>query len=302
MAKFIMASPLQAIGFVLLFAILAVFMPLMGLLSNAAIGLVTLRMGWQRGLLIAAASSVVFGILGLFLQASVLTGFAISLLGWIPVVGLASLLTRTVSWAKTLTVLLVLGIAGTVLFHLMVDDPVKFWQAQPEWAQFVELAKQMQVLPADMPQTDQDQLMSGAARILAGSLAATIEVMLVLSLLIARHWQAMLYNPGGLGEEWRKLQLGKPAALLMIAAITLALLSQHTGAINVVLAGLAIFLFQGIALVHGVVALLQQHRGWIIGMYVLLFLMPAQLGILLAAFGIIDSLAGFRSQIEARKG
>ncbi len=301
MAKFIMAGPLQAIGFILLFAVLAVFMPLMGLLSNAAIGLVTLRMGWQRGLLITAASSTVLGVLGLFLKASVLSGFAISLLGWIPVVGLASLLARTVSWGKTLAVLLGLGVASVLLFHLMVDDPVKFWQAQPEWPQFVGLAKQMQVLPADMPQTEQDQLLSSTARILAGSLAATVEVLLVLSLLIARHWQAMLYNPGGLGEEWRKLQLGKPAALLMVAAIVLALLTKHTGAINVVLAGLAIFLFQGIALVHGIAALLQQHRGWIIGMYVLLFLMPAQFGILLAAFGIIDSLAGFRSQIEARK-
>lgn len=301
MAKFIMAGSLQAVGFILLFAILAVFMPLMGLLSNAAIGLVTLRMGWQRGLLIAAASSVVIGVLGLFLQANVLTGFLLSLLGWIPVVGLASRLARTVSWGKTLSVLLVLGMTSVLLFHLMVDDPVKFWQAQPEWSQFVELAKGMQVLPADMPQAEQDQLLASTARILAGSLVATIELMLVLSLLIARHWQAMLYNPGGLGEEWRKLQLGKPAALLMIAVIALALLSGHTGAINVVLAGLAIFLFQGIALVHGIVALLQQHKGWIIGMYVLLFLMPAQFGILLAAFGIIDSLAGFRSQIEARK-
>lgn len=301
MAKFIMAGPLQAIGFILAFAILAVFMPLMSLLSNAAVGLLTLRMGWQRGLLIAVISSALLGLVSFLLKANVLTGFILSLLNWVPVIGLAVLLARTTSWAQTLSVLLGISMVGILLFHFAVGDPVTFWQTRPEWAQFVSLAKELQVLPADMTQTEQMRLFDSTAKILAGSIAATANILLVLSLLIARHWQAMLYNPGGLREEWRKLQLGKPAAILMVVLIVVALLSKHSGTINLVLAGLAIFVFQGIALVHGVVALLQQHKGWIIGMYVLLFLMPVQVGVLLAAFGIIDSLAGFRSQIEARK-
>lgn len=301
MAKFIMAGPLQAVGFILLFSILSLFLPLMGLLGNAAVGLITLRMDWRRGLLIAMISSAVLGGLSLLLQMNPFVGFGFSMLTWLSVILLATLLGNSVSWSKTLTVLLAITVGSVLLFHLQVSDPVAFWQNQPLWMQFVEVAKSMQVMPAEMPASEQQQLMDNAASILSGSIAGAVSGLLILSLLIARHWQAMLYNPGGFSAEWRELQLGKPAALLMIAVITLALFSQQITAINMVFAGLTVFLFQGIALVHGLVALLQQHKAWLIGMYILLFLMPAHGGILLAAFGIIDSLAGFRSQIKARK-
>lgn len=301
MAKFIMAGPLQAIGFVLLFSVLSVFLPLMSLLGNAAIGLVTLRLGWRRGLVVAAGSSAALAALGLFMQADPMLSFGLSLTVGLVIIGFATLLGSTVSWARTLTTILALGMGTVALFHLKVTDPVAFWQNQPAWAQFVEMAKALQVMPPAMPEAEQQQVWDSTASILVGSIAGTFSTLLVLSLLIARHWQAMLYNPGGLSAEWRELQLGKPAALLMMAAITLALLSQSVAAINMVFAGISIFLFQGIALVHGVVALLQLHKGWLVGTYVLLFLMPVHVGVLLAAFGVIESLAGFRSQLKARK-
>ncbi|QTR50224.1 hypothetical protein [Candidatus Thiothrix anitrata] len=301
MANFIMAGALQAVGFILLFSVLSLFLPLMGLLSNAAVGLITLRMGWRRGLFIALISSAVLGGLTLLMQVNPLVGFGFSMLIWLAVILLATLLGSTVSWSKTLTVLLAVSVGAVLLFHMNVSDPVAFWQNQPLWMQFVEVVKNVQMMPEEMSSSEQQKLLDNAASILSGSIAGTVSVLLILSLLIARHWQAMLYNPGGFGAEWRELQLGKPAALLMIAVITLALFSQQMTAINMVFAGLTVFLFQGIALVHGVVALLQQHKAWLIGMYIMLFLMPAHGGILLAAFGIIDSLAGFRSQIKARK-
>lgn len=296
-----MAGALQAVGFILLFSVLSLFLPLMGLLSNAAVGLITLRMGWRRGLFIALISSAVLGGLTLLMQVNPLVGFGFSMLIWLAVILLATLLGSTVSWSKTLTVLLAVSVGAVLLFHMNVSDPVAFWQNQPLWMQFVEVVKNVQMMPEEMSSSEQQKLLDNAASILSGSIAGTVSVLLILSLLIARHWQAMLYNPGGFGAEWRELQLGKPAALLMIAVITLALFSQQMTAINMVFAGLTVFLFQGIALVHGVVALLQQHKTWLIGMYIMLFLMPAHGGILLAAFGIIDSLAGFRSQIKARK-
>ena len=208
-------------------------------------------MGWRRGLLIAMISSAVLGGLSLLLQMNPFVGFGFSMLTWLSVILLATLLGNSVSWSKTLTVLLAITVGSVLLFHLQVSDPVAFWQNQPLWMQFVEVAKSMQVMPAEMPASEQQQLMDNAASILSGSIAGAVSGLLILSLLIARHWQAMLYNPGGFSAEWRELQLGKPAALLMIAVITLALFSQQITAINMVFAGLTVFLFQGIALVHG---------------------------------------------------
>lgn len=301
MAKFIMAGPLQAIGFILLFAILSIFMPLTGLLSNAAIGLVTLRMGWRRGLMITLAGSAVLGGLSLALQGNLLAGFVFGLLAWLPMIGVAALLGNTASWSRTLTVLFSVAVAGIVLFHLNVDEPVKFWQAQPVWVQFAELVDTMQVIPADMPQIDKQQIMDAVAQMMVGSMTATIVLLLTLSLLIARHWQAMLYNPGGFREEWHNLRTGKLAAIFMVGMIILALVGKQASSIDVVLVGLAVFVFQGISLIHGTLALTQQHYGWLVGLYVALFLMPVQVGVLLAAFGIIDGLADFRSHIKARK-
>ena len=153
MAKFIMAGPLQAVGFILLFSILSLFLPLMGLLGNAAIGLITLRMGWRRGLLIAMISSAVLGGLSLLLQMNPFVGFGFSMLTWLSVILLATLLGNSVSWSKTLTVLLAITVGSVLLFHLQVSDPVAFWQNQPLWMQFVEVAKSMQVMPAEMPAT-----------------------------------------------------------------------------------------------------------------------------------------------------
>lgn len=301
MAKFIMVGPLQAIGFILLFAILSVFLPLMSLLSNAAIGLITLRMGWQRGLMIATVSSAVLAGLSLITQADPLMGFVLSMMVWLPVIALAALLGNTVSWSRTLSVLLGIAVVGILLFHLNVGDPVKFWQAQPAWQEFVVLADTMKVFPADLPAEDKQQILDSIPTLLAGGIAAIASILLILSLLLARHWQAMLYNPGGFSEEWRQMNVGKIPALLMVGVIGLAIMGKQPTAIDVVFAGLAIFVFQGLALVHSVVGSLQQHKGWLVGMYVLLFLMPVQVGILLAAFGIIDGLADFRSQIKARK-
>jgi hypothetical protein len=301
MAKFIMAGPLQAIGFILLFAILSVFMPLTGLLSNAAIGLVTLRLGWRRGLMIALAGSAVLGGLNLILQGNPLAGFVFGLLAWLPMIGISALLGDTASWSRTLVVLFGVVVAGVVLFHLSVADPIQYWQAQPIWKEFAGLVDTMQVIPADVSPADKQQILDAVAQMIVGSIAATIVVLLIISLLIARHWQAMLYNPGGFREEWLNLRIGKVAAIFMVGMIILALVSKEASSIDVVLVGLAVFVFQGISLVHGTLALTQQHPAWLIGLYVTLFLMPVQVGVLLAAFGIIDGLADFRSQIKARK-
>ena len=48
---------------------------------------------------------------------------------------------------------------------------------------------------------------------IAGMLGAgTAAMMSVLCLLLARYWQAALYNPGGFGEEFRALQYSPPVS------------------------------------------------------------------------------------------
>lgn len=295
MAKFIMAGPLQAIGFVLLFAGLSLVLPLMSLLSGAAIGLVTLRLGWQRGLTIAAASSAVLGVISLFWQDELLENFLLNLLIWLPLVMAAAYLSYSVSWSRTLIAIWVLFAVALGIFHLSVNDTAAFWQQKPIWQQFVELVKTMQLMPDMLTETEKQQLFATVAQLMTGTLAMSAVLMLILSLLIARLWQSMLYNPGGFQQEWQQLNLGRIPSVIMIAITAIALLTAQAWSVDIVLVGLAIFLFQGLALIHGIVAIKQWNKRWLIGLYVLLAILPVYVGILIAAFGIIDGLADFRS-------
>ena len=55
------------------------------------------------------------------------------------------------------------------------------------------------------------QLARPTALQIAGMLGAGTAMMSVLCLLLARYWQAALYNPGGFGEEFRGLQVYRRA-------------------------------------------------------------------------------------------
>jgi len=295
MATFIMAGPLQAFAFVVLFALTGLFMPLIGLLSNAAIGLIALRRGAGNSLKIAAAAGLCVGILTLLIKQQAIAALGSTLLQWGAVIALAVLLQQSTSWHRVLSALFGLSVAIIIVFHASVSDVGEFWKGM------LQPMVEMPVIKEQFAGIDLENAINTIARFTTGFLVAALNLGLIVSLMIARHWQAMLYNPGGFREEFRELSIGKPFGLTMVVLITLGLFSDIPVLIDIIIAGMMIFLFQGVALIHGVHNILKLHIGWLIGFYVTLLLMPAQLGILLSAFGIIDSIANFRGVIASKK-
>lgn len=290
MAAFIMAGPLQALGFILLFALLASFLPLMSLLSNAAVALITLRLGWKRGLGLSLLASLVLGGLSFATQGNLLASFATSFI-WLPVIGLAVLLERGIAWSQLLRILFIAVAALIVLFHLNVSDLAAFWE------QLIELSeKDLRLLKEQFPDTDAEALIKQASQYFVGAFALGFNLTCIISLMIGRHWQATLYNPGGFREEMNQLRIGKWPAIVLAVAIGGALLTRSPLATDIVLAGMAIYLFQGLAMVHSIHNRKQMHIGWLIGLYGMLIIVP-HLALLVAAFGIIDSFADFRNQL-----
>jgi len=57
---------------------------------------------------------------------------------------------------------------------------------------------------------------------------------------------------------------------------------------------LVVYAFQGIAVVHAVVALREAPHGWLVGMYVLLVLMPPMATTVLAITGLTDAWLDYR--------
>ncbi|PIE02183.1 MAG: hypothetical protein CSA79_00110 [Thiothrix nivea] len=289
MAAFIMAGPLQAFAFVVLFALAGLFLPLIGLLSNAALGLVTLRLGANQGLKIAAGATLGIGILILLIPQQAIAALGSTLLQWTAVIALAMLLQQTLSWQRVLTTVLGVSAGIILLFHALIGDVGEFWRA------FILPMVEMPVIKEQFPDINLDKAVAVAAEFMTGVLAALLNLGIIISLMIARHWQALLYNPGGFRDEFRELHISRPVGLVMLLLVTVGLLTSMPAVIDIIVAGMTVFLFQGLSLIHSTHQRLKLHIGWLIGFYVILLLMPVQLGILLAAFGIIDSVANFRS-------
>jgi len=138
------------------------------------------------------------------------------------------------------------------------------------------------------------------ARQIAGMLGAGTALTSVLCLLLARYWQAALYNPGGFGQEFKALYYPVTVSTtLAVAAIALASLGvqYRTWAVICLLP----LTFAGLALVHARAESRGQGRGWLTGFYVAwLFFDPVKLLVVFSA--IADSWFNFRQRWTGKPG
>ncbi len=290
MARFIMAGRFQAIGFVIVLALL----PLLGLFANAAIALVALRKGWQEGLLLTLVGSIAVAIFTYIEQHNLAFGFFLAWIQWAPIVLFAWVLSQTVSWEATLQGLLGLSAVAVFLLNTLIPDSSAFW---------LDLfSTTMNVNATSLSAENKENLkvleeaLTEIAPLLPGILVALSTVMITIALLMARNWQAQLYHPGGFGEEFRELRVGKAAALIVLILVVIAFVMKTNIVLELLMCGVAIFLFQGIALIHALVKLRNMHQLWLVAMYLLLILLNVQMAVMLAAVGIIDSFADFRQR------
>lgn len=288
MAGFIMAGRIQAALFVVLSTLISLLFPPLIVFNNAAIALITLRKGWQQGAIYTLLASITLLIISVLLEQQASRGFLAGLANWLPIVVIASALAITQSWSKTLQLILLTATAGVLLFHLLQPDAAAYWK--PVLEQFKPLLKQgYQLSDAKI-----DESINDIAKWMTGTFAAALALISILSLIIARNWQAVLYNPGGFGEEFRKINLGKQAAIAVLAGIAIAVLTMNQLVVELIMVGIAVFMFQGLSLAHALVKRHNLNIAWLIGLYVMMFLLLIQMIVLLATFGLIDTFVDFR--------
>lgn len=296
MAKLIMTGPWHALGFVVLTTLLSSFLPMVGLLGNAALGLITLRLGWQQGLKIALQAAAILTIaLGLFYGQLGLLSLGMGVLEWALVMVLAILLAQTASWRYVLYSVFGLIMLGIVLFDGFMPDAAEFWKAKFQSLQQIEEIQQQ------FAGLKLHELLNQVAPYMTGILGLGLALALILSLMLARQWQAQLYNAGGFSQEFSELRLGKWPTFMVLGLIGLTLLEMTPLRINLLLMGLMLFTLQGIALVHGIIQLRGIHKAWLLVLYLPLLLIPMHMALLLAAFGLVDSFADFRRYVAQHK-
>jgi len=127
-----------------------------------------------------------------------------------------------------------------------------------------------------------------------------LAVSTILCLFVSRWWQAMLYNPGGFGEEFRQLRLDVRAAGLSIMAFVVALYLPTEYRFWAELMVLPLLL-SGLSLMHYGVNVAALGKAWLVFMYVGLVVSGPVIGGLLVGLGLADSLLNLRLKLTASK-
>lgn len=295
LANYIMRGRMQAVLVVSSLAVLALLIPPLGILSAAAVTLVTLRLGSYQGALVAVAATLASGVLAWLVLRAPMFGPTALVSLWVPAWMLALVIRRTVSLPLTVLAAVSAAALVTAVAYMSLGDPVEYWLSLLREI-LLEPLRESELKPNE---AELEKVLKLVARIMTGALAAAGLLNALLALLIGRWWQALLYNPGGFGDEFRALRLPKVFAVVSIAVLALAMSGAGGAglAVNLLPVLLVAWILAGLGLAHGWVAARGMSGGWLIVMYVLLlFLLPQLFMPLLIVMAVLDTWLDFRGR------
>jgi hypothetical protein len=207
---------------------------------------------------------------------------ALTLIG---VAGLASVLRYSASWAYVLVASLLAAI---------VSMPILASYLQDVMAVFAEAGIQLEA-QQNLPENIDKKLLQ---TLMEGVLGAVHMAILLACVVLARWWQAALYNPGGFQTEFHQLRL--PIWLTGTLALAVFGLSSITDMTQWLFVLSIPLLFAGLALVHGLIEQLKLGRAWLIATYLGLLLSSAVVFTLLALLATLDSVFKLRQRLPVR--
>ena len=296
LASTVMQGRSQAVMVVTVLAILSLMFPPVSILSVAAVALVTLRNGLKDGLFVLILAGIATGVLAQLTLGVLMPAVGFVLLMWLPALLLAALLRTTRSLAMALQAGVLLGLLFILVQFIQIDDPVGAWQTQLE-----PLGQSL--VEAGLIETEQlKPLLETLAKWMPGMIAAGFLLQSAGALLLARWWQAMLYNPGGFRQEFHQLRFSKALALTTLAVVIARLLLTDGAGLfvdAVMLLFISIWFLQGLALAHGALGQLGVNSGWLIGIYLLLIFAMPHAVMVLASAGFADAWFDFRARLAA---
>ena len=294
LARFILKGYSQAALVAASMAMLGLLLPPIAWLSGAAVALVTLVNGHRNGLLVTAIAGIGTAVLsGLILSIPELAIYYV-LLVWLPVVMVAVVLRQTVSLVLCLQLIAGVSLLGILVLYVFFPDFGEIWRSSLNMMADDLIANSNGTLDKEQLQLVIDQVVS----LLPGFFASSFMIGTMLSLYLARWWQAVIYNPGGFGKEFRAINLGKATAFIALAIAITASLIKADIFNAMLLVVFALYLNQGVAVLHAVFAGKQFNAVWLFMIYLLMFFVP-HIVVLLALAGLADTWIDFRRRLVA---
>jgi len=279
LAKFVMRGPLQAGGV----AVATTAVPLLFWVGAAVVGLVILRLGVAQGLNVGLWA--LLPALGWSWFGQDPTALAVLL----QVMLIASVLRTTLSWERALLsgsfLAIITGLLLPVLYPELIDSLVQAG---------VQFYQQMN---AEMASSFGDNLERVIRQTMNASMAGTYLVTGVGMTMLARSWQAGLYNPGGFRSEFHALRLTPVFALICVAIMVGGSVIGLNPMLMGWVGGFPLFL-AALALIHGFVGRKGLSSQWLVVFYLALVFLGLSLMILLLVLAFVDSWLDIRGRIK----
>lgn len=291
---FVLQSPLQAMGVALVFSCL----PWLGSIGILIAGLVTLRKGAQEGLYVLIAATLPYvAKYYAFPSGSELAFIGLMLtvvnntLIWL----FAIVLRRYGNWSVVLEYALLLGVVVIGVIHLLYPDVSSWWAHQMN--QYLTQTSEM-INGAGTPATDtQMQMIDFMKGYATGFIVISLLFNVLLQLVLARWWQAVVFNPGGLQKELHSIHLSHVVGFVFLIGIALSWLINNETVTDMAPLLYSIFCAAGLSLAHFYFNRKKKNVWvWLIILYLLLiWLFPLSI-VLMAIIGFIDVWVDFRKK------
>ncbi len=290
LAQWLLKGQGQALAFVTVcFSVGYVFWPI-NIIAAAGLSLITLRQGAQQSATIAALALIPAAIIGYQLGGT-----------YMPLMlGLSTLITsetlkQTRSWPFSLLALTGSAYAAAaamlVFFNAALLEQVTLMQEL--FAQINQQMANQNEAQAAMMQLINDSLNT---RFIAGIWGSMLVIMVFFGLVLARSWQAQLFNPGGFQQEFHQLRLGK-ADTLVYTITGLGLLSFDTSLMTWAWMSFFPLTISAVALCHWVAKQRELRQHWYIIFY-MLFILSDFVRLFLIVIAMLDASMNFRQRIS----
>ena len=268
-----------------IFAVLALRLPPFVILSGSLVAMFALRRGWPQGLAVAAIAGLIVGAGWWWLGLRPGLAFPLAFAVWPPLLVMSETLRRTESPGLALLEAGVVMLAFVAIMHAVTGDVVAFWH---DWLK--------QAVAAVSGATVKGFEENDTIRLFNGFMAFLYGLSLMLALLLGRWLQSIVFHPGGFAAEFRRSSLPRWLLPLLIVIVWGAGLVDQVLMADTFMAAILLYFFQGLAVIHGVLAVKNIPMGWAIPAYLLVVYFPPQGIAALALLGALDTFVRFRVQ------
>jgi hypothetical protein len=259
-------------------AILGLVVPPAAWISAAAVVLVTLVNGPRSGLITTAMSLVGAAIFAFLIFSAPEVAVIFVLIAWLPAWLIATVLRQTVSLAYSLQILTLMSLLAVVMLYVLYPNIGELWR-EPLDIMVKQLAEQS----TDFTLAELKQTEDWIIEFLPGLFASSVMFGTMVSLFLGRWWQAVLYNPGGFGKEFRRLNLGKVSALSAMALMLIAAIVDSVFAVAMVTVVFVLYGIQSLSLLHAAIEIRKVNAAWLFLIYLIMFFVPHVLLLLMLA-------------------